>query len=116
MAGVNKVIILGNMAKDPELKEIPGGTALCEFTLVTSRKNKAGEEIASWHRLKAFSKKAELIHQYVKKGQQLYVEGELQYGQYEKDGITRYTTDIVVWDLNFINSGGGKSEGKKKRF
>lgn len=104
MGGVNKVIILGNCGNHPELSYTPGGMAVCKFSLATSRKKNDGAELTSWHRFTAFGKQAEIIAQYVSKGQQLYVEGELSYGQYEKDGITRYTTDIIVNDISFVGS------------
>lgn len=104
MAGVNKVILLGNLGRDPELSYTPGGMAVCKFSIATSKKKQDGTEVTSWHRLTAFGKQAEIIAQYVSKGQQLYVEGELSYGQYEKDGITRYTTDIIVNEISFVGS------------
>ena len=72
--------------------------------MATSKRKKDGTEVTSWHRCKAFGKTAEIITQYVGKGQQLYVEGELSYGQYDKDGITRYTTDIIVNEISFVGS------------
>ncbi len=106
MAGVNKVILLGNLGRDPEMSSTQGGMAVCKFSLATSRKKKDGTEETAWHRCTAFDKRAELIGQYVKQGQQLYVEGELQYGQYEKDGVVRYTTDIIVNQFTFVGSRG----------
>lgn len=103
MAGVNKVILLGNLGRDPEVSYTPGGMAVCKFSIATSRKVK-GEDVTSWHRCTAFDKRGETIGRYVSKGQQLYVEGELQYGQYEKDGITRYTTDVIVNQFSFVGS------------
>ncbi len=111
MAGVNKTIILGNLGRDPEMSYTPGGMAICKFSLATSKKKKDGEEITSWHRCTSFNKTAELIGQYVTKGQQLYVEGELSYGEYEKDGVKRYTTDIIVNQFTFIGSKGGDNQG-----
>ena len=111
MAGVNKVIIMGNLGRDPELSYSQGGMAICKFSLATSKKNKAGEEKTSWHRVNAFGKTAETIAQYVGKGQQLYVEGELSYGQYEKDGQTHFTTDIFVNEFAFV--GGPKSDNNQ---
>ena len=105
MAGVNKVILLGRLGKDPETTYTPSGMAVCRFSLATSKKKKDGSEITSWHRCIAWDKAGELIAQYVSKGRELYIEGELSYGQYEKDGITRYTTDIVVRQFNFISGG-----------
>lgn len=104
MAGINKVIILGNLGRDPELTYTPGGMAVCKFSIATSRKKQDGTEITAWHRLTAFGKQAEIIAQYVSKGQQLYVEGELSYGQYEKDGQTHYTTDIMIREFTLIGS------------
>lgn len=111
MAGVNKVILLGNLGRDPELSHTPGGMAVCKFSLATSRKQKDGTEITAWHRCTAFNKTAEVIDQYLSKGNQLYVEGELQYGQYEKDGVTRYTTDIIVNQFSFVGNKGGSDQG-----
>ncbi|MBI9091114.1 MAG: single-stranded DNA-binding protein [Desulfobacterium sp.] len=107
MAGVNKAIILGRLGRDPEMTYTPSGMAVCKFSLATSRKAKDGQEVTQWHRCTAFNKTGELISQYVNKGNQLYVEGEITYSQYEKDGVTRYSTDIIVREFNFINSGGG---------
>lgn len=104
MAGVNKVIIIGNCGNHPELSYTQGGMAVCQFSLATSKKKKDGTEVTSWHRCKSFGKTAEIITQYVGKGSQLYVEGELSYGQYEKDGIVRYTTDIIVNEISFVGS------------
>lgn len=114
MAGVNKVIIMGNLGRDPELSYTQGGMAICKFSLATSKKNKAGEEKTSWHRCTAFGKTAETIAQYVGKGSQLYVEGELSYGQYEKDGHTVYTTDIFVNEFTFV--GGKKEEQPQQQY
>lgn len=111
MAGVNKVILLGNLGRDPELSYTPGGMAVCKFSIATSRKKSDGTELTAWHRLTAFGKQAEIIAQYVNKGQQLYVEGELTYGQYEKDGIVRYTTDIIVREFSLIGGRGTQQQG-----
>ncbi len=111
MAGVNKVIVLGNLGRDPEISYTASGMAICKFSLATSKKKKDGSEITSWHRCTAFQKTAELIGQYVNKGQQLYVEGELSYGSYDKDGVTHYTTDIIVNQFTFI---GSKNAGQQQ--
>ncbi len=100
---VNKTIILGNVGKDPEVSYSSGGMAICKFSIATSKKKKDGQEVTSWHRCTAFNKTAEILGQYVKKGDQLYVEGELSYGSYEKDGHTNYTTEIIVNQFSFIN-------------
>ena len=114
MSGVNKVIIMGNMGKDPELSYTQGGMAVCQFSLATSKKKKDGTDVTSWHRCNAFGKTAEIITQYVGKGQQLYVEGELSYGQYEKDGIVRYTTDIIVNEFSFVG-GAKQNDGQQQQ-
>lgn len=108
MAGVNKAIIMGRLGRDPELTFTPNSLAVCKFSLATSRKQKNGEEITSWHRCTAFGKAGELISQYVSKGSMLYVEGEINYSQYEKNGETKHSTDIIVREFNFISSGGGQ--------
>jgi len=110
MAGVNKIIILGRLGQDPEMTYTQSGMAVCKFSLATSKKKKDGSEVTAWHRCVAFDKRAELISQYVSKGKELYIEGELEYGQYEKDGVTRYTTDIIVNQFNFISGGGGNNQ------
>jgi len=107
MAGVNKAIILGNLGRDPEMTYTPSGLAVCKFSLATSKKMKDGQTVTQWHRCTAFGKAGELIAQYVNKGNQLYVEGEINYSQYEKDGTTRYSTDIIVREFSFISGGGG---------
>ena len=108
MAGVNKVIVMGNIGKQPELSYTQNNMAVCKFSLATSKRKKDGTDVTSWHRCTAFGRTAETIAQYVGKGQQLYIEGELSYGQYEKDGQTHYTTDIFVNEFSFV--GGAKQE------
>lgn len=107
MAGVNKVIIMGNLGRDPELSYTQSGMAVCKFSIATSKRKKDGTDVTSWHRCTAFGRTAEIITQYVGKGSQLYVEGELSYGQYEKDGIVRYTTDIFVNEFTFVGAAKG---------
>lgn len=111
MAGVNKVILLGNLGRDPEISYTPSGMAVCKISLATSRRNKDGQDVTAWHRCTAFGRTAEIISQYMAKGRQLYIEGELSYGQYEKDGVTHYTTDIIVNQFTFVGSGGGGGGG-----
>ena len=112
MAGINKSIILGRLGKNPELTYTQSGTAVCKFSIATSRKQKDGNEVTQWHRCVAWQKAAEIINQYVKKGDQLYVEGEINYGKYDKDGVTHYTTDIIVREFNFI---GGNQQGQQNQ-
>ena len=111
MSGVNKVILLGRLGKDPELKQV-NETALAKFSLATSEewKDKDGEkqERTEWHNCNAWGKQAEVICKYVSKGQQLYVEGSLETRSWETDsGEKRYATDIKVYKFEFI---GGKKE------
>lgn len=117
MAGVNKVIIMGNCGKQPELSYTQGGMAVCKFSLATSKRKKDGTDVTSWHRCTAFGRSAETIAQYVSKGQQLYVEGELSYGQYEKDGQTHHTTEIFVNEFTFVGSKQDqpKQQGQQQR-
>ncbi len=107
MAGVNKAVILGRLGQNPEISYTQSGLAVCKFSIATSRKQKNGQEVTQWHRCTAFDKAGELIAKYVSKGNMLYIEGEINYSQYEKDGVTRYSTDIIVREFNFISSGDG---------
>ena len=116
MAGVNKVIFLGNLGTDPELRSSPSGVTTCRLSIATSTNwtdKSSGEkkEKTEWHRVVFFGRAAEVIDQYMKKGQQLYVEGRLQTSKYEKDGIERYSTDIIGESFNFISGSGSSSAG-----
>tara|TARA_B110000971_G_C19823536_1_gene414533 strand:+ start:34 stop:489 length:456 start_codon:yes stop_codon:yes gene_type:complete len=114
MAGVNKVIILGNLGADPELRSSPSGVTSCRLSIATSMNwtdKGSGEkkEKTEWHRIVFFGRSAEVIDQYLKKGQQLYIEGRLQTSKYEKDGVERFSTDIIGESFNFISGGSGSS-------
>ena len=113
MSGVNKAIILGRLGQNPELTYTQGGMAICKLSIATSRKQKNGQEVTQWHRCTAFDKAAELISKYVSKGDMLYIEGEINYSQYEKDGVTRYATDIMIREFNFIG-GGNQSQNQSQ--
>ena len=115
MAGINKAVILGRLGQDPEISYTQSGLAVCKFSIATSRKQKNGQEVTQWHRCTAFDKAGELITKYVIKGNMLYIEGEINYGQYEKDGVTRYTTDIIVREFNFIGSGDSNQSPQEHR-
>lgn len=98
---VNKVILVGNVGKDPETKYLEGGTAVTRFTLATSEvyKNKEGEKITNtdWHNITLWRGLAEIAEKYVKKGSQLYIEGRIRYRTYtDQDGNTKYYTEIVA--------------------
>ena len=119
MAGVNKVIILGNLGADPELRSSPSGVTSCRLSIATSMNwtdKNTGEkkEKTEWHRVVFFGKPAEVIDQYLKKGQQLYIEGRLQTSKYEKDGIERFSTDIIGESFNFISGSGSSNQGNNQ--
>jgi single-strand DNA-binding protein len=98
MASVNKVILVGNLGRDPETKYLPSGDAVCNFSIATSEtwKDKAGEkqEATEWHRISAFGKLAEICGQYLKKGSTVYIEGSIKTRKYQKDGVDHYSTEI----------------------
>jgi single-strand DNA-binding protein len=110
--GINKVILVGNLGNDPEVKYTQGGMAITTISLATTsaRKDKDGnlQEKTEWHRVKFFGKLGEIAGEYLKKGSQCYVEGRIEYGSYEKDGVKQYTTDIIGDEMQML---GGKSEG-----
>ena len=109
MAGINKLTLMGYLGRDPEVSSTQSGMTKCILAIATSRKNKQGEEITSWHRVTAWGKTAEVIAQYFSKGMMIYIEGELVYGQYEKDGQKHYTTDIFVREFAFCGSSNAKT-------
>ena len=114
--GVNKVILVGNLGQDPEVRYMPSGGAVANITLATSeswRDKATGEmkEQTEWHRVVLFGKLAEVAREYLRKGSQVYIEGKLQTREWEKDGIKRYTTEIVV-DINgTMQLLGGRPDG-----
>lgn len=104
---VNKVILLGRLGQDPELKYTPGGAAVCNFSLATTEAwtDKGGQkqEKTEWHRIVVWGKLAELCNQYLSKGRQAFVEGRLQTRAWDdKDGNKRYTTEIMAATVQFI--------------
>ena len=113
--GVNKVILVGNLGKDPEVRYAPSGQAIANITIATSESWKdknTGEkqEKTEWHRVVFFSRLAEIVGEYLKKGSQIYVEGRLQTRKWQdKDGNDRYTTEIVANEMQMLGSrqGGG---------
>ena len=115
MASVNKVILVGNLGKDPESRYLPDGGAVCNFSIATTDKwkDKAGEtqERTEWHRVSTFSKLAEICGEYLKKGSQVYIDGRLQTRKWQdKEGKDRYTTEIVADRMQMLGSRGGGSE------
>lgn len=108
MAGVNKVILIGNLGKDPEVRYLEGGTAVAKFTLATSENYKdktTGERktLTEWHNIVVWRGLAEVAEKYLKKGSQIYIEGKLRSRQWQdKDGNNRYTTEIVADTMQMI--------------
>lgn len=103
----NKAILVGHTGRDPETRKMPNGDTVANFSLATSRSwkdAKTGErkEHTDWHRCTAYGKLADVIAEHVKKGQLLTVEGRIEYGEYEKDGVKRYTTDIIVDEMRML--------------
>jgi len=108
---VNKVILIGRLGKDPETRYMTSGEAVTNATLATSEnwKDKSGEkqEKTEWHNLVFYRRLAEIAGEYLKKGSQIYVEGKLQTRKWEKDGATRYTTEVIVNEMTML---GGKQD------
>jgi single-strand DNA-binding protein len=115
MASVNKVILVGNLGRDPEVRYLPDGGAVTNVSVATTDtwKDKSGEkqERTEWHRIAFFGKLAEIAGEYLKKGSQVYVEGRLQTRKWQdKEGKERYTTEIVADRMQMLGSRGGGSE------
>ena len=114
MAGVNKVILVGNLGKDPEVRTLDNGTKVARFSLATTESYKdrnSGERIdqTEWHNIVLWRGLAEIAERFLRKGSQIYVEGKLQTRSYEdKEGVTKYNTDIVGLNMTML---GGKSDG-----
>ncbi len=121
MAGLNKVMLIGNLGRDPEIRYSQSGLAVVNFTIATSEQwtdKGTGErqEKTEWHRIVVFGKQAETCSKYLSKGSSIYIEGRLQTRSWEKDGQTHYTTEIVASNFQFLggrgdNQGGGGSGG-----
>ena len=114
MASVNKVILIGNLGKDPEIRYAPSGSAICNITIATSRVSKdktSGEkqEQTEWHRVVMFDRLAEIAGEYLKKGKSVYIEGRLQTRKWtDKEGAERYSTEIVAQEMTML---GGREGG-----
>ena len=108
---VNKVILLGRLGKDVEMRNLESGNTVANFTLATSEsyKNKNGEKVENteWHNIVVWGKQAEVAARYLKKGSQIYLEGKITTRSWEKDGTTRYTTEIVANNFTMLGSPGG---------
>ena len=127
MASVNKVILVGNCGRDPEMRYLPSGQAVANVSIATStrRKDKTSGEMVEdtqWHRVTFYDRLAEIAGEYVKKGRPVYVEGRLKYGKYTgQDGIEKNTVDIIATELQLLGGregmggGGGDDEGAPRR-
>ena len=124
MASVNKVIVLGNLGKDPEVRYTPSGSAVCNLRIATTRnwKNKdSGEKMeeTEWHSVVLYDRQAEIAGEYLKKGRSVYIEGRLKTRKWQdKEGVDRYTTEIVSDSMQLLGgregmggTGGGEEEG-----
>jgi len=116
MGSVNKVILIGNLGADPELKYTPSSRPLCNLRIATTDvfKDKSGQrqEKTEWHRVTVWGDTAENCNKYLAKGRSVYVEGRLQTRSYDKDGQKHYATDVVADRVVFLGSGGGGGEGR----
>lgn len=114
MAGVNKVILVGRLGKDPEVRNLENGATVANFTMATSESYKdrvTGEkkEVTEWHNIVLWRGLAEIAQRYLHKGDMVYVEGKLRTRSWEKDGVTRYTTEIVGDNMTMLSTRSGGS-------
>jgi single-strand DNA-binding protein len=120
MASVNKVILIGNCGRDPEVRYAPSGSAICTISIATSSRRKdktSGETIedTQWHRITFYDRLAEIAGEYLKKGRPVYVEGRLKYGKYtDKDGIERNTVDIIASEMQLLGGREGMGDGDSR--
>ncbi len=117
MASVNKVILIGNLGRDPEVRYTPSGSAVCNVTVATSRSWKSKEsgekvEETEWHRVVFYDRLAEIAGEYLKKGRSIYVEGRLKTRKWtDKDGVDKYTTEVIAQEMNMLGSREGMGGG-----
>jgi single-strand DNA-binding protein len=120
MASVNKVIVVGNLGKDPETRFLPDGKAVCNFSVATTDKwtDKATnekKEATEWHRISSFGRLAEICGEYLKKGSQVYIEGKLRTRKWQdKEGQDRYTTEIIADAMQMLGSRSGMGGGEPR--
>ncbi len=113
--GINKVILVGNVGRDVELRSLPSGTHIATFSLATTdrrSKDEQGNPRTEWHNIVAWGKTAEICDRYVKKGSQLYIEGSIRTRSYEQDGQRKYFTEVHAREIEFLGRrGDGGSSG-----
>ncbi len=120
--GINKVILIGNVGRDPELRYMPSGGAVCNLPLATSetwkdRNTGEQQERTEWHRLVFFNRLAEIVGEYVRKGSKLYIEGSLRTRKWQgQDGQDRYTTEVIVGEMQMLDSRGGQGGMNQEPF
>jgi single-strand DNA-binding protein len=119
MGSVNKVILIGNLGADPELKYTPSSRPLCNLRIATTEvfKDKSGQrqERTEWHRVTVWGDQAENCNKYLSKGRSVYIEGKLQTRSYEKEGQKHWATDVVADRVVFLGGGGGAAGGEGRR-
>jgi single-strand DNA-binding protein len=110
---MNKVMLIGHLGGDPEIRYLPSGTAMAKFSLATNRWKKNGEDQPpDWHRITVWSKLAEICARYLTKGKQVMIEGRIEYGSYDKDGVKHHTTDIIAENMEMLGRQ-GESESRE---
>ncbi|HWV56031.1 MAG TPA: single-stranded DNA-binding protein [Longimicrobiales bacterium] len=110
---INKIILVGNVGRDADVHVTGAGTKVAHFSLATSRRvprDGGYEERTEWHRLAVWDRLAQFVEEYVRKGDRLYVEGRLEYGSYEKNGVTIPTTEVHVRELVLLNSANARAD------
>jgi len=117
MAGVNKVILLGNLGADPEMRYTADGTAVCNFRIATTEKFKDRQgnmqERTEWHKVVAWRKLAEICGQYLAKGKQVYIEGRIRNESWEKDGVKQYSYKIEADNMVMLGGPGGRGQDRE---
>ncbi len=110
--GVNKAILLGNVGRDPEIKSLPSGMRLATFSLATTdrrSKDENGNPRTEWHNIVAWDRMVDVVENYVTKGKQLYIEGQIRTRKYEVDGVTKYRSEVHIREMELL--GGRSSSG-----
>jgi len=119
-SGINKVIIVGNLGQDPEIKYTAGGAAVTTLSIATSdswkdKDSGMDQERTEWHRVVLWRRLAEIAGEYLKKGSKVYIEGQLQTRKWEQEGQTRYTTEIIARDMQFLDSRGSSNTSSTQK-